>query len=68
MTDDFDPYFKWLGIAPDEQPPNHYRLLGIHEFEHDADVIANTADQRMAYLRTFQMGNRTVIFPTKSGL
>ena len=27
--DGFDPYRKWLGIPPQEQPPNHYRLLGI---------------------------------------
>ena len=24
-----DPYHVWLGIPPEEQPPNHYRLLGI---------------------------------------
>lgn len=23
----FDPYHKWLGIPPKDQPPNHYRLL-----------------------------------------
>jgi hypothetical protein len=26
---DFDPYYHWLGIAPKDQPPNHYRLLGV---------------------------------------
>ena len=25
-----DPYHKWLGIPPHEQPANHYRLLGSH--------------------------------------
>jgi hypothetical protein len=34
----FDPYRKWLGIPPEEQPPNHYRLLGIALFEDDPDV------------------------------
>jgi hypothetical protein len=29
----FDPYRKWLGIAPADQPPNHYRLLGLDLFE-----------------------------------
>lgn len=23
----FDPYHRWLGIPPSEQPANHYRLL-----------------------------------------
>ncbi len=54
MGPSFDPYHKWLGIPSDEQPPNHYRLLGIREFEADPDVIQAAADQRMAHLRTYQ--------------
>lgn len=50
----FDAYHTWLGIPPEDQPPNHYRLLGIKPFEDDAAVIEHAADQRMAYLRTFQ--------------
>ena len=38
MTE-FDPYHKWLGIASKDQPPHHYRLLGIDLFESDLDVI-----------------------------
>jgi hypothetical protein len=56
MARSFDPYHKWLGIQPEEQPPNHYRLLGIALFESDADVIASAADQRMAHVRMFQSG------------
>ena len=26
---EFDPYHRWLGIPPEEQPADHYRLLGI---------------------------------------
>ena len=52
----FDPYYKWLGIPPAEQPPNHYRLLGITLFEGNADAIESAADQRMVHLRTFQTG------------
>ena len=33
MSESFDPYHKWLGISPKDQPPNHYRLLAIDEFE-----------------------------------
>ncbi len=58
MASSFDPYHKWLGIPPDEQPPNHYRLLGIRDFEADPDVIQSAADQRMAHLRTYQTGRR----------
>ena len=43
--DGFDPYRKWLGIPPQEQPPNHYRLLGIGLFESDFDVISNASDR-----------------------
>lgn len=56
MATDFDPYRKWLGIPPQYQPPNHYRLLGIELFEADADVIANAADQRAIHLKTFASG------------
>jgi hypothetical protein len=56
MGKPFDPYHKWLGIPPEEQPPHHYRLLGISLFETDPDVIEAAADQRMAHLRGYQTG------------
>lgn len=56
MPDDFDACFEWLGIPPTEQPPNHYRLLGIPLFVENPRVVENAADQRMAHLRTFQTG------------
>lgn len=56
MAETFDPYHKWLGIPSKEQPPNHYRLLGIRPFEDDPDVIESAADQRMGHLRTLQTG------------
>src|SRR5262245_30330810 len=52
----FDPYYKWLAIPPAEQPPDHYRLLGVARFETDLDVIEHAADSRMAFVRTFQNG------------
>lgn len=54
----FDPYYQWLGIPPEEQPPNHYRLLGIRLFEDNSSVIQNAADRQMVHLRTFQNGPR----------
>jgi hypothetical protein len=55
-TQTFDVYHKWLGIPPAEQPPNHYRLLGIAKFEGDADVIETAAEQRMTLVRSRQTG------------
>src|SRR5687767_4646612 len=52
----FDPYYKWLGIPPEEQPPNHYRLLGLSPFEGNRDAIDNAADRQMGHVRTFQAG------------
>ena len=53
----FDPYHKWLAIPPEEQPPNHYRLLALPLFEWDADVIESAAEQRTVFLRSFQTGD-----------
>ena len=52
----FNPYHKWLGILPEEQPPNHYRLLGIVDFESDEEIIEGAASQRTLYLRTLASG------------
>ena len=52
----FDPYRKWLGIPSHEQPPNHYRLLGVGLFESDPDVIAGAADRQMSHVRSFLSG------------
>jgi len=55
----FDPYHKWLGIAPKDQPPNHYRLLGIDLFESDPDVIDTAANKQMAHLQSCATGPHT---------
>jgi len=59
MASDFDPYHRWLGIPPEEQPPDYYRLLGVSRFEQDREVISNASDQRMAHLRSFASGQRS---------
>ena len=56
MSESFDPYYQWLGIPPEEQPANHYRLLGIKWFEDNVDVIAAAVDRQMLHLRTYQIG------------
>jgi len=59
MAEAFDPYHKWLGIPPEDQPPDHYRLLGLKALESDRDAIESAADQRMAHLRTYQTGKQS---------
>jgi len=44
MSTPFDAYYFWLAIPPKDQPPNHYRLLGVELFEENLDVIAAAAD------------------------
>ena len=61
MSDAFDPYYTWLGIPPEEQPPDHYRLLGLRKYEDNVDVISHAADQRMGHVRTFQSGARAAL-------
>ncbi len=51
-----DPYHEWLGIPPKHQPPNHYRLLGLEQFEDDRNVIATAADRQMTFIKTYQTG------------
>ncbi len=59
MSKPFDPYYTWLGIRPEEQPPNHYRLLALQPFEDNLDTIEHAADARMAHLRTLQAGQHS---------
>jgi WD40 repeat protein len=53
MAEEFNPYREWLDIPLEEQPPNHYRLLGVKLFESDVQAIEAAADERMAHLKTF---------------
>ena len=61
MAEQFDPYRKWLGIPSQDQPPNHYQLLGIPALENDPDVIENAANRQMAHVRTFQNGKHSKV-------
>lgn len=56
MSEAFDPYHRWLGIPPREQPANHYRLLGVSLWESDPEVIRDSAARQMAHVRTYQLG------------
>jgi hypothetical protein len=57
----FDPYYTWLGIPPNEQPANHYRLLGIQLFEANSNVIENAADRQMKHLQSYKIGAKAAL-------
>lgn len=61
MASSFNPYLKWLGIPLKDQPPNHYRLLGVELFESDPDIIERAADRQMTYLRSLQSGEHAAL-------
>lgn len=56
MSAPFDPYHKWFGIPPAQQPPTYYRLLGVEVYEPDREVIDAAANQRTAYLQDLAGG------------
>lgn len=59
MSEPFNPYYKWLGIPPEQQPVNYYRLLGVALYEDSEAVIDNAADRQMVFIRTFQSGEHS---------
>ena len=52
---DFDPYHRWLGIPPDEQPAGPHRLLGISPDENDPRVVQEAALRQTAFVRQFSL-------------
>ncbi|HEV3005256.1 MAG TPA: hypothetical protein VGX78_12390, partial [Pirellulales bacterium] len=56
MAAAFDPYHKWLGIAPAQRPPTHYQLLGIAPDERDREVIEVAGLRQSGFVRAFQVG------------
>lgn len=56
MPEKFDPYYRWLGIPSKEQPPHHYRLLGIELFEADPQLIDSFALRHTDFLREITDG------------
>jgi WD40 repeat protein len=61
MSAPFDPYHAWLGILPEEQPPNHYRLLGIALYESDPQVIQRAAESRIVQLSGHRLGQWSAV-------
>ena len=51
MSEMVEAYQKWLGIPPEDQPPDHYRLLGLELFETDRPTIDAAAKRLMGMLQ-----------------
>jgi serine/threonine protein kinase len=56
VAERFDAYQQWLEIPPQEQPADHYRLLGLTRFDADPSRVASAADQRMSHIRSLVLG------------
>ena len=56
MSDSFDPYQAWFGIPPGDQPPNHYRILGLELYEDSQSKIENAVAERAEFLQAVSMG------------
>jgi hypothetical protein len=56
MAEAFDAYQTWLNIPPTQQPPHHYRLLGLRPLEPSAEAIENAANRAALHVRSFQAG------------
>ena len=60
MPDDFDPYKSWLSISPEQQPPDHYQLLGINRYEPSIKIIERAVNQRVELLQNLSNGPNVV--------
>lgn len=61
MSEPFDPYYTWLGIPREEQPPDYYRLLAVRRFENNPEVITNALQARETLVRSFESGPRAEV-------
>jgi|GEM_PF-1596800 len=53
-SDEFDPYYKWLGIPRNQRPPTHYQLLGVDPTEAERDVIEAAAERQRSHVQRFR--------------
>jgi hypothetical protein len=53
---EFDPYYRWLGIPKEQQPPTHYRLLGLDHGEKNVVVIEEAVIRQTTQVRAYQIG------------
>ena len=49
--ENFDPYFQWLQIPVEQQPPDLYQLLGLPLFASEQNEISRAASQQKAKIK-----------------
>jgi len=59
---------EWLAIPAEEQPADHYRLIGASRFEADMNIIVSCAEQRLRFLRQFDSEEHRAIAGEVTGL
>lgn len=59
MTAEFDPYYYFLGIGRKHQPADHYRILGVEQFEPNIEIIEMAADRQMAHLHRHEASDHS---------
>lgn len=57
--ENFDAFYIWLGIPPEDRPATYYRLLDVKVFESDSEIIDIGYQRRIAYLKTIKPGDRS---------
>lgn len=60
-ADQFDAYYAWLGISPEDLPAHHYRLLDVRLLEDDPEVIDVGYQRRIAFLKGVRAGEREAL-------
>ena len=60
MSGSFNPYQEWFGIPLDDQPPNHYRILGLELFEDSQSKIEDAVAAQVEFLQALSLGEHVV--------
>ena len=58
MTQSFNPYSEWLGLAPNLNSPTDYQLLGLEPGTTNSALINQAADRQLAKVRGCRPGER----------
>lgn len=57
MTQEFNPYYYFLGIPRKDRLIDHYMILGIERFETNEQVIEMASDRQMSHLGRYESGD-----------
>ena len=52
--DEFDPYYRWLGIAKKHRPPTYYQLSGVAVTESDRGIIDAALNRQKTHVLQFR--------------